>query len=127
MREFERKCDQRERACVPIIDFLSLSTVSRLLPPFLRPPHAPPDGLALRCYANANPPSSVIQRLTDLGLGDAVARLPAGALGSLRGVRTEHALSDECESAYPYILLKRKLYRRGGTELPYSAASRGSA
>ncbi|KAL1714052.1 hypothetical protein EV715DRAFT_257791, partial [Schizophyllum commune] len=95
VREFERKCDQRERACVPILDFLSLSTVSRLLPPSLRPSHAPPDGLALRCYANANPPSSVIQRLTDLGLGDAVARLPAGALGALRGVRTEHALSDE--------------------------------
>ncbi|KAL1686975.1 hypothetical protein GGG16DRAFT_96389, partial [Schizophyllum commune] len=95
VREFERKCDQRERACVPILDFLSLSTVSRLLPPSLRPPHAPPDVFALRCHANANPPSSVIQRLTDLGLGDAVARLPAGALGALRGVRTEHALSDE--------------------------------
>ncbi|KAL1660194.1 hypothetical protein GGF50DRAFT_106661, partial [Schizophyllum commune] len=95
VREFERKCDQRERACVPILDFLSLSTVSRLLPPSLRPPHAPPDVFALRCYANTNPPSSVIQRLTDLGLGDAVARLPAGALGALRGVRTEHALSDE--------------------------------
>ncbi|KAI5900798.1 uncharacterized protein SCHCODRAFT_02608814 [Schizophyllum commune H4-8] len=51
VREFERKCDQRERA--------------------------------------------VIQRLTDLGLGDAVARLPAGELGALRGVRTEHALSEE--------------------------------
>ncbi|KAL1761215.1 hypothetical protein FB107DRAFT_286216 [Schizophyllum commune] len=51
VREFERKCDQRERA--------------------------------------------IIKRLTDLGLGDAVARLPAGALGALRGVRTEHALSDE--------------------------------
>ena len=101
MREFERKCDQRERACVPILDFLSLSTVSRLLPPSLRPPHAPPDGLALRCYANANPPSSVIQRLTDLGLGDAIARLPAGALGALRGVRTEHALSDECKPDFP--------------------------